>query len=722
MNPRLTNGRRRYAVAAAAALVTSLTAVGSAQAASGTSDTQAVSYLNHVFHVPAGWSVVDLTADPHACVRFDQHAVYLGHPGTEQNCPPHLIGRTEALLVEPAAGGTPVGTTTDTTGHEIDAADATVRVTGTYGTDQKSVAQIIASAGLPTTAPNGRSATAVAPRTPAAAPRAAAAAGSRAATAAVPASATSYTGQGFDTCAAPSTDTMSTWMSTSPYRAVGIYIGGSQRACSQPNLTASWVQQEQSAGWHFMPLYVGVQAAGITNPVNQGANAADDAVQQATALGLGPGSVLYYDMESYPSTYTGAVLSFLTAWTNELHAYGFNSAVYSSSSSGMKDLAANAGNSGYTMPDVVFDANWNGNADTNDAAIPAGYWANHQRVHQYASPGNQTYGGYTIGVDQDYLDVSVTSVPPSQSSQFFLGVRTSAGTWSGFTPMSGVGGVGVFKGSEAAITGMPDSTSQELGIGTDGNLYHAIRSAGGTLSGFTALSGVGSPSMSARKAAIAGMPDGSSQVLAIGNDGNVYHEIRSATGTWSGFAPLPGVGSPNMSARAVAIAGMPDGSSQVLAIGNDGNVYHEIRFANGNWSGFAPLPGVGSPKMSARAVAIAGMPDGSSQVLAIGNDGNVYHEIRFANGNWSGFAPLPSASSPTMAASAVAIAGMPDGSSQVLAIGSDGNVYHNIRLANGNWSGFGAVQGPYGSSTFPAQRVAIAGLPDGSSQILATRS
>ncbi|WP_329562377.1 glycoside hydrolase domain-containing protein [Kitasatospora sp. NBC_01266] len=722
MNSRLTTGRRRYAVAATAALVASLTAVGSAQAASGTSDTKAVSYQNHVFHVPSGWTVVDLTADPHACVRFDQHTIYLGQPGTEQNCPAHLIGRTEALLVEPTVSGTPVGTKVDATGHEIDAADATVQVTGTYDTDEQSIRQIIAGAGLPTTAPSGRSAKAAAPRMLAAAPRSAAAS-SLSAAATVPASATSYTGQGFDACQAPSSDTMNAWMSASPYRAIGIYIGGSNRACSQTNLTASWVQQQQSSGWHFMPLYVGVQASGITNPATQGANAADDAVQQATTLGFAPGSVLYYDMESYQSTYTGSVLAFLTAWTNELHAYGFNSGVYSSSNSGMKDLVANAGNSGYTMPDVVFDANWNGVADTNDSAIPAGYWANHQRVHQYASPSaDQTYGGYSIGIDQDYLDVQVTNVPPSQSSEFFLGTRTSSGNWPGFTPMSGVGGVGVFKGSEAAIAGMPDGTSQELGIGTDGNLYHGIRSTSGTLSGFAALSGVGSPNMAARKAGIAGMPNGSSQVLAIGNDGNVYHNIRSANGNWSGFAALPGIGTPNMAAGDVAIAGMPDGSSQVLAIGNDGNVYHEIRFANGNWSGFAALPGIGTPNMAAKRVAIAGMPDGSSQVLVIGNDGNVYHEIRFANGNWSGFAPLPSAGSSTMAASAVAIAGMPDGSSQVLAIGNDGNVYHNIRLANGNWSGFGAVPGPYGSNTFPAQRVGIAGMPDGSSQILATRS
>ncbi len=75
-----------------------------------------------------------------------------------------------------------------------------------------------------------------------------------------------------------------------------------------------------------------------------------------------------------------------------------------------------------------------------------------------------------------------------------------------------------------------------------------------------------------------------------------------------------------------------------------------------------------------------------------------------------------------MAARTVGIAALPDGSTQVAVVGGDGNVYHESRFANGNWSGFAAVQGPYGASVFPAQRAAIAGLPDGSSQLLATRS
>ena len=34
-------------------------------------------------------------------MRFDRHAVYLGVPAATQSCPPHLAGRTEAILVSP---------------------------------------------------------------------------------------------------------------------------------------------------------------------------------------------------------------------------------------------------------------------------------------------------------------------------------------------------------------------------------------------------------------------------------------------------------------------------------------------------------------------------------------------------------------------------------------------------------------------------------------------
>jgi hypothetical protein len=62
---------------------------------------KAVEYSGVRFQVPGDWPVYDLGKDPTRCVRFDQHAVYLGHAGANQDCPAQLVGRTEAVQVEP---------------------------------------------------------------------------------------------------------------------------------------------------------------------------------------------------------------------------------------------------------------------------------------------------------------------------------------------------------------------------------------------------------------------------------------------------------------------------------------------------------------------------------------------------------------------------------------------------------------------------------------------
>ena len=52
------------------------------------------------------------------------------------------------------------------------------------------------------------------------------------------ASATRLTGYAFDACTAPPLATMQAWKIASPYKGVGVYIGGVSRSCAQPNLTA----------------------------------------------------------------------------------------------------------------------------------------------------------------------------------------------------------------------------------------------------------------------------------------------------------------------------------------------------------------------------------------------------------------------------------------------------------------------------------------------------
>ena len=408
--PRLRLRLRPTTLALLVMLAAPTTAVASA---SQRAPTKAVTYHGYRFMVPASWPVYNLSADPSVCVRFNRHAVYLGQPSARQQCPAYAIGRTEAILVAPlaahgasagAAAGPAVPPVSEPNAQPGQGSSAQlaipshgVVVTATWQGDPSVVARALGVRSLPA----ARTRPAVA-RGASARPRTTHKAGDQI-----------YTGLGFDACSTPSASTMSAWGS-SPYRAIGLYIGGANEACSQPNLTPAWVEQESAAGWVLLPIYVGLQApnngcgcAGIVpaQASAEGTAAADDAINQAEAEGIGPGNPLYDDMEAYnrTTTNTQAVLAFLSAWTTELHAHGYLSGVYSSANSGISDFVAAEG-TGFAEPDEIWIADWNGEQNTTSAYVPAGDWANHQRLHQYQGGHNATYGGATINIDSDYVD------------------------------------------------------------------------------------------------------------------------------------------------------------------------------------------------------------------------------------------------------------------------------------------------------------------------------
>ena len=396
---------------------------GSAHAASarpGSARTKVIRYHGYKLVVPTSWPVYNLTADPATCVRFNRHAVYLGQPSSRQACPAHAVGRTEAILVAPltahgagARGGSGAGPALPHvatpnaqprlgSSTQLTIPSVGVVVTATWEGDPAVVARALGVRSLRSTATPPASAHSSSAR-----PRAVHRAGDPI-----------YTGLGFDACSTPSAAAMSAW-GASPYRAAGIYVGGANEACAQPNLSPGWVEQESAAGWVLLPIYVGLQApkngcgcAAIvpSQASAEGTAAADDAIDQTEAEGIAPGNPIYDDMEAYTrsSTNTPAVLAFLSAWTTELHAHGYLSGVYSSENSGIVDLV-NANGTSFVEPDEIWIANWNGEANTNSTVVPSTEWANHQRLHQYQGGHNATYGGVTINIDSDYIDAATAS-------------------------------------------------------------------------------------------------------------------------------------------------------------------------------------------------------------------------------------------------------------------------------------------------------------------------
>jgi hypothetical protein len=327
---------------------------------------------------------------------------------------------------------------------------------------------------------------------------------------------------------------------------VGIYIGGAERACAQPNLTAGWVSQQATAGWRFIPIYVGPQAefSQITSPASQAVAAAEDAVTQAAALGFGPGSPIYYDMEAYPSTQKANVLAFLSAWTTQLHAEGYRSAVYSSSSSGVTDLVGNFTTD--AMPDVIWDALWNGQANTTDPVIPAADWPTGRRAHQFSGGVNQTFGGDTIDVDQDYLNVSPTPLPAVNPGQSAL--AASSGTVADYVIQGRnlytyyqTSPGGAFTGPEqlttaANLTGTPVAVQAANGL-----IWVCAETTGGAVEAFSQSAPGAAVSKPANLAGrIEGSPaaiatqGGTVAVYVVGGNGGLYTYYQTSPG--GGFA------------------------------------------------------------------------------------------------------------------------------------------------------------------------------------------
>jgi hypothetical protein len=365
-----------------------------------------------VIKVPSNWPVYQLSNDPGLCVRYDVNAVYLGTPGANQNCPPHVVGRVDTVSIggpaAASASSTPVRTDlraavgAKRASADLPATPGTIMqnaklselavampdsapaITATYGSDPSLVMKVLA--GLHTVTPQSApvnpaaqatatdpapfpwpSPTSPPPTAPPTAPpwvppswpvptptSTVTPTPPPNPAPVVPAASTA----GFDTCTAPSLQAMKAWRAK--YSVAAIYIGGQEMGCDYGNLSKSWVQSAESMGWSLMPTFVGLQAPCNTfsdeikpsQAAAEGQQAASQAVADAASFGLSPGTPIYYDMEAYnekKASCVTAVLTFLSAWDKQMQTSGYVSGVYSSAGSGVINLQTTANVGGHPL-------------------------------------------------------------------------------------------------------------------------------------------------------------------------------------------------------------------------------------------------------------------------------------------------------------------------------------------------------------------------------------
>lgn len=217
-------------------------------------------------------------------------------------------------------------------------------------------------------------------------------------------------GLGFDQCEAATASATNAWWPNTPWRWTNIYIGGSMRGCSQPNLDSDWVASVLGIGFKLVPTWVGPQAPGneccqdliSTNAsaaYAEGKSEANLATNAADALGLTAPTIIYYDMEAYAPEDQAAVNAFMSGWVDQMHANGNLAGVYGSPYNlrHYHDLSS--------RPDAVWIGAWNGNEDVyNITGLSNSYWNDHERLHQYRGEHDSTYNGVTFNIDTSSTD------------------------------------------------------------------------------------------------------------------------------------------------------------------------------------------------------------------------------------------------------------------------------------------------------------------------------
>lgn len=226
----------------------------------------------------------------------------------------------------------------------------------------------------------------------------------------------------------------------------------------------------------------------------------------------------------------------------------------------------------------------------------------------------------------------------------------------------------------------------------------------------------GVPSASAEPAS--GLPPQPAHLLAATYGGGLFHTIRGAYGEWTGFGDVfSQTSNPGYVYDTAAVMGA-NSELQVVAA-TDLGLFHTIRHLDGTWDPFRDVFGqTGSPGYVVDVAVANGA--GATHLLVRTNMGGLFHAMRYTNGSWTAFGDVASQTGTAGYVTDVAGVGTTGGQLQILVANGYGRLYHAIRNSDGSWTRLGDVASQTGNPG-RISRVAV-GADVGVLQILVSTS
>ncbi|MFD0526029.1 hypothetical protein ACFQ1I_00280 [Kitasatospora arboriphila] len=126
-------------------------------------------------------------------------------------------------------------------------------------------------------------------------------------------------------------------------------------------------------------------------------------------------------------------------------------------------------------------------------------------------------------------------------------------------------------------------------------------------------------------------------------------------------------------------------------------MYHTVRNAGGSWSGWGDVQNVTGPLATVTTTAIASV-GGELQLVAVAG-GKAYHTIRNTAGSWASWGDIAQAAGATGPISGVTLAGEGSEAHVAVLVSNGTQQFHTIRHANRTWQPFANLTGVWGTLT-----------------------